>query len=296
LVSRLFRSRFRVRPAVYDDGMATWEDGPEYAPLVRPALFDQPLVAPLAMAPPVQQMASLAPKVRPLFADPPVPVAPLATLIPPVAEVRDPQQPFDVVSSALTTDSGWGGVHWSPPTGTPVTAPLVAGSWPPPPAPPVAGSWPPPPDQPLATNSFPAPGTPEWFGPGPYGEQQQPTRVGPKAVLDAATPGLCICLVIGGLIYLVAPIMLGVAIGLSNRVKAAQPAVHRVFVAGGGLLALIAVLAALLNEGGFGDWWAVVGGWALAICWVSIMVTLILVQRALSSGSQPQPPYRSPWG
>ena len=96
--------------------MATWEDGPEYAPLVRPAVFDQPQVAPLAMAPPVQQMASLAPKDRPRFADPPVPVAPLATLIPPVADVRDPQQPFDVASSALTTDSGWGGVHWSPPT------------------------------------------------------------------------------------------------------------------------------------------------------------------------------------
>jgi hypothetical protein len=275
--------------------MASWEDGPEYAPLARPAVFDQPVVAPLAMAPPVQQMASLAPKDRPLFADPPVPVAPLATLIPPIADVRDPQQPFDVVSSAVTTDSGWGGVHWSAPTGTPVTAP------------PTAGSWPPPPDQPFAlssaapansfpSNSFPTPGTPEWFGPGPYGEQQAPNRVGPRAVLDAATPGLCICLVIGGLIYLVAPIMLGVAIGLSNRVRAAQPAVHRVFIAGGGLLALVAVLAALLNDGGFGDWWAVVGGWALVICWASLIITLVLVGRTLSSGSRPQPPYRSPWG
>jgi hypothetical protein len=256
---------------------------------VRPAVFDEPLVAPLALAPPIQQMASLAPMDRPLFADPPVPVAPLATLIPPVADVRDPQQPFDVVSSAVTTDSGWGGVHWSPPTGTPVTAPPVAGSWPPPDQP-FALSGPPPP------NSFPAPGTPEWFGPGPYGEQQTPNRTGPKAVLDAATPGLCICLVIGGLIYLVAPIMLGVAIGLSNRVKAAQPAVHRVFLAGGGLLGLVAAFSALTNEGGFGDWWAVVGGWALMICWASLIITLILVHRTLSSPNQPQPPYRSPWG
>jgi hypothetical protein len=270
--------------------MATWEDGPEYAPLVRPAAFDQPLVPPLATAPPVQQMASLAPKARPLFAEPPVPVAPLTTLIPPVADVRDPQQPFDVVSSSLTSDTGWGGVHWSPPTGTPVTAP------------PVAASWPPPPDQPLGMpstppfSSFPAPGTPQWFGPGPYGEQQPLARVGLKAVLDAATPGLCICLLVGGLIYVVAPIMLGVAIGLSNRVKAAQPGVHRVFLAAGGFLALVAVLAALLNDGVFGDWWGAVGGWAVATCWVSLTITLILVSRALSSGTRPPPPYRSPWG
>jgi hypothetical protein len=275
--------------------MATWEDGPEYAPLVRPAVFDQPLVAPLAVPPPVQQLASLAPKDRPRFADPPVAVAPLAALVPPVTDVRDPQQPFDVVSSALTTDSGWGGVHWSPPTGTPVTIPAVAAPWPPPPEQPLARSSAGPANG-FPTNGFPAPGTPQWFGPGPYGEPPPPNPVGPRAVLDAATPGLCICLVIGGLISLLAPIMLGVAVGLSNRVRAAQPAVHRVFVAGGGLLAVIAVLAALLNDGGFGDWWAVVGAWALVICWASLIVTLILIHRAITSGSRPQPPYRSPWG
>ena len=46
--------------------MATWEDGPEYAPVERPSQFENPDVAPLSTAPPVQQMAALAPKDRPV--------------------------------------------------------------------------------------------------------------------------------------------------------------------------------------------------------------------------------------
>ena len=65
--------------------MATWEDGPEYAPVERPAEFAEPSAPPLSIAAPVPQMAALAPKDRPAFDQPPVPVAPLATLIPPPA-------------------------------------------------------------------------------------------------------------------------------------------------------------------------------------------------------------------
>ena len=58
--------------------MATWEDGPEYAPLERPANFTAAATAPLSTAPPVVQMAAYAPKQRPGFGQPPAPVAPLA--------------------------------------------------------------------------------------------------------------------------------------------------------------------------------------------------------------------------
>src|SRR4051812_3975505 len=95
--------------------MATWEDGPEYAPLERPADFAPAAAAPLPVAPPVPQMAALAPKDRPVFDQPPVPLAPLGALVPPPEETRDPQQPFAVVSSAMTSDSAWGAVHWGGP-------------------------------------------------------------------------------------------------------------------------------------------------------------------------------------
>ena len=75
--------------------MATWEDGPEYAPLVRPDAFTEPTIPPLSSTPPVEQLAAAAPKERPAFADPRDSVAPLERLIPPI-EVRHPSpQPED---------------------------------------------------------------------------------------------------------------------------------------------------------------------------------------------------------
>ena len=95
--------------------MATWEDGPEYAPVERPTDFADAGAAPLSMAPPVVQMAALAPKDRPFFDQPPVPVAPLESLVAAPPETRDPQVPFAVASSTMTSDSAWGAVHWDAP-------------------------------------------------------------------------------------------------------------------------------------------------------------------------------------
>ena len=268
--------------------MATWEDGPEYAPAERPSDFASAAAAPLPMAPPVPQMAAYAPKARPLFEQPSAPVAPLTTLVPPVAEQRDPQAAFEVASSTMTAEAtagAWGAVHWGAPTGPPVSP------------------FPPGPQQPLALRSsspasagaFPAPGTPEWFGPGPYANPPAaPVPVGAKQVLNAATPGLCICLLIGALLYVIAPIMLGVCLGLTSRVTVAKDAVRKAFWVGVTVLAFVAVIAALVNLGGFAEWWGVVGRWALAICWVMLIATVALVYRGLRAGPPPAP--RAPWG
>jgi hypothetical protein len=291
--------------------MATWEDGPEYAPLERPAEFARPEVAPLSVAPPVEQMAAYAPKQRPAFDDPPAPVAPLETLLPVVEETRDPQEPFAVVSSTLTSDSAWGALHWGPPTGPPAN-PLPPNSVPPPPYGPPAPYGPPTiigrpaPNEPLeirsaapvpGPNGYPVPGTPGWFAPPAYGERPTPPgEIGAKPVLDAATPGLCICLTIGGLVYVLAPVLLVVALGLTSRVKVAHRQVRRAFGIGLALLAVIATIAALTNDGsGFGAWWTVIGGWALVICWGLLLTTLLLVYRGLKSDGPP-PPIRSTWG
>lgn len=271
--------------------MATWEDGPEYAPLERPADFTPAAVAPLSVAPPVQQMAALAPKDRPVFDQPPVPLAPLATLVPVAEETRDPQIPFAVVSSTVTSDSAWGAVHWGAPTGLPAALPAAAPTpWAP--SQPLPRTHIPPPD-----NRFPAPGTPGWFGPGPYAEQPPAaSRVGPSEVWNAATPGMCICLAVGGLVYVVAPILFAVAFGLSRSVKVAREQVRRVFAAGAALLGLVAIVAALTNDFGFPQWWVAVGGWSLVVCWAVLLASLVLVYRGLRAGEQPEPPSRQPWG
>lgn len=94
--------------------MATWQDGPEYAPLERPDEFAVPEVAPLETAP-APPAPPRAPVERPAFDGPAAPVAPLESLVPAPGDQRDPERPFDVVSSNLTTPGAWAGVHGSAP-------------------------------------------------------------------------------------------------------------------------------------------------------------------------------------
>jgi hypothetical protein len=265
--------------------MATWEDGPEYAPIARPSDFQNPDAPPLKTGAPYEQAAASAPKNRPLFDGPEAPLSPLSSLIPTIREEpRNPQEPFAVVSSTMTSDSAWGAVHWAPPSGRPA-GPLQ-------------------PDQPFAARHgaspmpgpFPTPGTPDWFGPGPYGSQPPaPNPVSARAVLDAATPGLCMCLIIGGLVYTLSPIILCIGIGLSGRVKVARAEVRRAYMFGIGTLAVIGVLGTLVIDTGLADWWAFVGSWGLLICWALLATTLILVYRRLRTDDPNPPPPQSPW-
>jgi hypothetical protein len=292
--------------------MATWEDGPEYAPIERPSGFETPDAAPLNTAPPYAQVAAWAPKNRPVFDNPSSPVAPLSSLVPlQREEPRDPQRPFAVVTSTMTSDSAWGAVHWAAPAGQPVGPGVVDGraSIGSPHTPPgsfgaAAGAQYPPPDRPIVVHSpsppastppYPTPGTPGWFTPPPYGQQPQPpTAVTAKDVLDAATPGLCLCLIVGGLVYVLAPILLCIGVGLAGRVKIAAPEVRRAHLFGITALAIFAVLGTLLIDTGFADWWRFVGQWALLICWVLLVGTLVTIYRRLKSASPPRT-YQSPW-
>jgi len=274
--------------------MATWEDGPEYAPVERPSQFENPDVAPLSTAPPVQQMAALAPKDRPAFADPTAPVAPLAALHPIVEAGRDPQAPFDVASSTMTSDSAWGALHWNPPSGS------TSGSW----GAPSTAPWPAP-EQPMVLTSppvsghggMPTPGTPAWFGPGAYGQTPDTQEQGARAVLTAATPGLCICLLIGGLIYVIAPVMLLVSFGLSRRVWVSGKRVRTAFGVGLGIFGLLAILGSLTSEAGFTEWWRYLGICALVICWGLLVAVLVIVRHGLvTNDSDRRPPDPTPWG
>jgi hypothetical protein len=279
--------------------MATWADGPEYAPIERPADFQTPDAPPLDAAPPYTQVAAWAPKSRPVFDNPSAPVASLSSLIPiQREEPRDPQKPFAVVASTMTSDSAWGAVHWAPPAGEPILS-TARGSFPP-----AASTRYPPPDRPIVVRSganpgsapFPTPGTPDWFSPPPYGQPPQPTTtVTAKSVLDAATPGLCMCLIIGGLVYVLSPILLCISVGLAGRVKVAAAEVRRAHIFAIVVLAILGVLGTLIVDTGFGDWWQFVGQWGLLICWVLLVGMLVTIYRRLKSQAPIPPTYQSPW-
>lgn len=297
--------------------MATWEDGPEYAPWQRPDGFTTPPVPPLlsveAAAPPHPN----APVARPHFDRPTVALTPLAALVPEPPEQRDPAVPFAVVSSTVTVGpelgpaTAWSAAHGRTAPLDATATPALDGTPPPvevPPAEawaPVETSWPPP-DQPLTPTAgpaalpggFPSPGTPAWFSGPPPAPQPYMPPITARTVVEAASPALLITLGIGCLLAAAAPITLCVAAALSSRVQIAREAVRRAFVVALTSLAGIAVLIALVNDAGFGAWWAALAPWALLGSWVLVVVVVVTVFRQLkhrdqwSYGPYPQDPSR----
>lgn len=293
--------------------MATWEDGPEYAPAERPAEFFVPEAPALEVLPPSSLPAATAPKDRPAFDAPAAPVVDLQQLVPAVRDERDPARPFDVAGSTVTSmDSAWGSAHWSPPGGPyapPGAAPPPGAVWPAPaPAPgqPWNGApqWPgpstpfPPASGPLPpVNGYPPPGTPQWFGPGPAPLAQPPAMVpyDYRAVLDAATPGLCLCLTIGGLTHLFSPAMLVVSYFLASRVRVAQRQARAAMFVGLVALVFFAIIGYLRYGVADSIWWDYFGRWGQLICWVLLFTVAGQVRRALKRRSGPPPGYPPSW-
>ncbi|HET7724898.1 MAG TPA: hypothetical protein VFK68_09685 [Propionibacteriaceae bacterium] len=191
--------------------MATWEDGPEYAPVEWPSAFVAPSAPPLSDAEPYVSSAgaSLVPPQR--YVEPTEHVPALADLVPAPSVVRDPTEPFQVTSAVMTAGSAWGSAHSTQAVAAP--APLPA--WTPDQA--VASAYPPPP----ATQGFPAPGTPEWFGPQtvPYeaGRVHVPLSFG--TVAEGMSWGLIITLLLGGILSYLSPVLLLIAFFLSGQVR-----------------------------------------------------------------------------
>lgn len=304
--------------------MATWQDGPEYAPWQRPDSFAGPPATPLQVIA-ATDSPTAAPVERPRFDQPDAPVAPLAALVPPVEHPRDPSTPFEVVTSTVT-GSAWEAVHWSasagpaqlPPAHVGVPTPAPAGvSGPfgpsvpqlqpepqplaPAPAPYGAPSTPPwpEPQQPIATQSgtvvgptgFPAPGTAQWFTPAPPMQQpyQRQLPVTAGRITTALTPGLLIVLGIGCFIPPAAPISLCIAAALVSRVQAAQVRVRQILRIAVTLLVVIGALTALGSGNGFGQWWAGLGTWALLGSWIALVACVVVVYRELKDPTASPP-------
>lgn len=277
--------------------MATWEDGPEYAPLEPPAEFTVPDAPPLSVAEPPEEPPA-APAERPRFGEPQEPVMPLATLVPEErGERRDPRSPFEVDSDAMTqsgSGGAWGAAHWRPPTGPPAGTQAAPGPWGPPTGSPVGR-----PTDPMALRSgppaspggLPAPGTPAWFGPGP---SAPPLQQPPPTLFRATPPGAIIVLALA-ILWVVAPPAFLLAFILSARARYARRKILTSFAIVGAVVFLIATIDSVVNYDDLGGWYSLLSTWSLLGSLLMIVLILVLVnteiknQRGGPGGYRQQP-------
>lgn len=160
--------------------MASWEDGAEYAPVERPDGFATPSAAPLEHVAPAAAETPGAISAPDGYADTASGI-PLDRLTPSSGAPRDPRQPFDLATTALTGDSAWGTAHRAdvgvltptfdplrPITTSSTTAVL----------PNTVTEFPPPSSAPVipAGQQFPPPsGPPGQWAPQPPGQPEQPS-------------------------------------------------------------------------------------------------------------------------
>jgi hypothetical protein len=207
---------------------------------------------------------------------------------------RRPSGPSSAPSSGGTPAS------YPPPAGAPVYPPAAypPPSYPPPTYPtypPMGSGGPagqpfPPPGRQNTNGPFAAPGTPEWFGPGDY-QQPAPPPPAPtaRAVLAAATPGVLLTLVVGGFVWVLAPVTIVVAFVLSGRMLYGRKVTRTAFAAVLSFLGLVGLLSLITADGLFSQWWDTVAGWACFGSWVMVLASTIATYRALKQG-RPDPP------
>lgn len=271
--------------------MATWQDGPEYAPTVRPTAFVEPVAGPLEAPPPPPHLSAGAPAGQPVFTPPEQSTPDLTTLIPAAGPSRDPQLAFEVVTAAVTSPTAWGAAHTAP-AGVMASAPVwdpqqpFAGSSP------VTGSIPaPPPTHARAQINpapFPAPATPAWYAP-PQADQryQPPPQVGLGQVVRGVTPAVLITLALGVLLNAMSLVMLGVSFALATRIAYRQRQIRNLYLIAIGIVGVVGGFV-LVSEGFYLDWaWDAASTAAQVACLLLPFALGLVVAQALGKGEKP---------
>ncbi|TDT32446.1 hypothetical protein CLV29_0020 [Naumannella halotolerans] len=280
--------------------MATWEDGPEYAPSERPGRFEAPAAAPLSRAEPDADPVPAATEVpagQPHYGAPEAPPLEVLGLL--TEPGRDPGQPYRTERAALTAfadDSPRRAQEAAP--GTPFdTAPATepgfdprlpmrevlaapAPDFPPPQGPPV------PADRGVPPAGFPQPGTPQWFGPSSGPPPSLPAP-GFGEVLRALTPAVVIFLLLGGLIRPLSLPFFVIAMFCSVRIRYRRRLVRNVFLGALGAGLTLSLLLLALSSSTFGGWWTDMSSVLLVTSWVVLVVLGFVQARALQRGERP---------
>lgn len=269
--------------------MATWQDGPEYAPRERPAAFVVPPVPPLAEAAPPAPPAAATPQGEPSFVGPDDPQPELAALVPAAAPGRNPNLPFEVVTAAITSGTWSSGTSPDAPGKRSPTEPFTE------PGPPLTGYLPVQPAvQPTAQlnpTPFPAPNTPQWFAPPP--ETRVPAAPPPVSVGQiwrAVTPGVLVPLLIGLFFSWLSLLMVAISFALSARITYRRETIRRVYAGAFVLVALFGSFS-VLSEGFDPDLlFDALSRGGQVVCLVLPLVVGGIVGAALRAGERPDRP------
>ncbi|HQY99255.1 MAG TPA: hypothetical protein PKV13_06525 [Propionicimonas sp.] len=263
--------------------MATWEDGPEYAPLARPQAFVTPAAEPLAQpSPPVPPPAF--PEAEPHFEAAPGDAPALAALVPSFGPGRNPNLPFEVVTAALTAPG-----PGSAAAGRPERSPLEPFG---PPGPSLKGYLPVQPtvtpNAPVNPAPFPSPGTPQWFTPPPQAQgPAAPPAVSIGQIFTAITPAVLITLAIGALFSWLSLFMLALSFTLSARIAYRRESVRRAYSVAFIVLAAFGAVS-LLSDGWNADsLFDSIAGAAQLACWLLPLAVFLIVGSALRAGERP---------
>jgi hypothetical protein len=257
--------------------MADWTDGPEYAPADRPAAFVAPDAVALAdpVAPPAP--AEAPPAEEPNFVAPTAPAPDLRELVPTAAPGRNPNLPFESLSTPMTA------IQPVTPERRP-DEPFNA------PGPSLSGYLPVQPVvQPNAQVNpapFPAPGTTAWFAP-PTGQPvlPAPTPVDISRVWKETTNWVMIPLIIAMFILPASPIALLVAWLSTVQIRYRRAAIRRVYWVTLGIIVVISLATVFIDS--TVSLWDPVSILSLLAAWVLVFLTPGLVGAALRNNEPP---------
>jgi hypothetical protein len=255
--------------------MADWTDGPEYAPGERPAAFVAPVAEKLSNPAPVQLLEPGVPGEEPGFAPPSTPTPALEALVPAVEPGRNPNAPFESLTTSLTTLAVTT-TQRSPQEPFQTTAGPITGYLPMEPT--VAAS--------AQLNPAPFPTAPLWVGPTPHQAPPVPDSPSLGQVLQATTAWVLIPLVIGMFALPIAPVALLVAWIASAQVKYRRVAVRRGFLIIEMLVAGIWMIS-VLGDSSL-DLWGTFALLSLIACWILVAVTLTTVWSAIHRQEPPE--------
>ena len=254
--------------------MASWTDGPEYAPTVRPTAFVAPVADALPNPEPAAAPAADLPLSEPTFQPPASPAPDLRELVPSAAPGRNPNLPFESLTTPLTEvaepaqirDPHRPFAEPGPPMNASPAAPVAQAP---------AQVNPPP---------FAAPGAPSWPAvPG------QPYPPAPSVTLGqmwkTATNWVMVPALIGMFIAPVAPVAFLVAAVSTSQILYRRKAVRRAWLIIGIVVLVLTVLAVFADP--FTDFYDVLGWSALVGCWIAAIASLAIVGSALRNGEPP---------
>ncbi len=108
-------------------------------------------------------------------------------------------------------------------------------------------------------------------------------------MIAAATPGVLLTLLVGGFVWVLAPVTIIVAFVLAGRMLYGRKVTRTAFAAVLSFLGLVGLLSLITADGSFSQWWDTVAGWACFGSWVMILASTIAAYRALKQG-RPDPP------